>query len=125
MVLPNGALHVDIFLPAKIRSPDWLVITKDEFLEKLVNVRSHRKSCLADKEGYCRIRLWNTENLMELKDKESFVVQLEVNRRKTLIGCLFELKITYIDIGPCLRWKLRIVIYLQVFNLIEDDNGSK
>lgn len=52
---------------------------------------------------------------MELKDKESFVVEPGVNPRKALIGCLFGLKIPDIDTGHCLRWKLRTMIYLQVF----------
>lgn len=116
MVLPKGVLHVSIFLPAGIRLPDWLVVTNDEFLEKFVNVRSCRKSCLAEK-SYCRIRLWNTENLMQLKDKESFVVQPKVNHRKTLIGCLFGFKITYIDIGLCFRWKLRKPLHVKLRNV--------
>jgi len=52
---------------------------------------------------------------MELRDKESFVVEPEVNCKKALIGCLFGLKITYIDTGHCLRWKLRILVHLWVF----------
>lgn len=51
---------------------------------------------------------------MELKDKESFVVEAEVNHGKTLIGCLFGHKITCIDTGPCLG-NLRLMICLEVF----------
>lgn len=52
---------------------------------------------------------------MELKDKESFVVEPEVNHRKALIGCLFGLQNTYIDTGHCLRWRLILVVHLWVF----------
>lgn len=108
---PKDVFYVDIFLPAELRLPDWFVITKDGFLQKTADARRCRKSCLADRGSYCRIWHWNTENRMELKDKESFVVEPEVNYGKTLIGCLFGHKITCIDTGPCLRnWDLWCIL---------------
>lgn len=50
-----------------------------------------------------------------VKGQRELYVEPEVNCRKSLIGCLFVVKITYIDTGHCLRWKLRIVIHLWVF----------
>lgn len=48
-IFPKDVFYVDIFLLAEIRLPGWFVITKDGFLQKTADVRSCRKSCLADR----------------------------------------------------------------------------
>lgn len=51
LFLPKGVLHVGIFLSAELRLPGWFVITEDEFLQKVSEVRSRRTSSLADQES--------------------------------------------------------------------------
>lgn len=48
--VPKGVLHIDIFLSAELRLPDWFIITEDEFLKKAADVRSRRTSSLEDQE---------------------------------------------------------------------------
>lgn len=48
---------------------------------------------------------WNTENLTELKDKESFVVEPGVNPRKALVDACLGLELPILIISHCFRWK--------------------
>lgn len=54
---------------------------------------------------------------MELKDKESVVVEPEVNHRKLLIVFLFGINIKCVDAGHCLRWKLIFIVHVWVFQV--------